>query len=123
MDIKVPQCYNDGPHLAKWVSTQCSAYKNKMMAEESRHLLDSIVFVWDGSAPGTSTATWEEMYQRLVAYKKKHKNNIIPSRYKEDPKLWIWVHNQHAAYRSKLITRSKLLTKERKRLLNSTGVV
>ena len=113
----VPRRYEGDKKLAGWVTTQRAVHKNKMMAEERRHLLDSIVFVWDGSAPGTSTATWEEMYQRLVAYRKKHNDTRVPQIYKEDPQLGTWVMNQRATYRK------KKMTEERKCLLNSIGFV
>jgi len=37
---------------------------------------------------------WEEMYQRLVAYKTEHKDTNVPQSYKKDPKLGKWVNAQ-----------------------------
>ena len=59
---------------------------------------------------------WIEMYHRLVAYKKDHKDTEVPTRYGLDPQLGIWANNQRALNRKK-----KMMTKERKRLLNSVG--
>ncbi|OEU21512.1 hypothetical protein FRACYDRAFT_224348 [Fragilariopsis cylindrus CCMP1102] len=38
------------------------------------------------------------MYQKLVAYKKKHKSTIVPTEYQADPSLGIWVHSQRTNY-------------------------
>ena len=82
------------------------------MTEERKRLLNSIGFVWGGII---STATWEEMYQRLVAYKKEHMDVNVPKRYKKDPQLGDWVGTQRKVYKN------KKMTKEHKRLLDSIG--
>jgi len=48
-------------------------------------------------------APWEEMYQRLVAYKKEYKHSNVPQRYKGEQQLGTWVSNQRNAYRKKEI--------------------
>ena len=52
------------------------------------------------------------MYERLVAYKMKHKDTNVPQRY---PGLGRWVANQRF--------RKKKMTEERKRLLDYIGFV
>ena len=37
---------------------------------------------------------WMEMYDRLVAFKKKHKHTRVPSRFDADSKLANWVGRQ-----------------------------
>ena len=81
------------------------------MTEERKRLLISIGFAWEPST------TWEEMYQRLVAYKKEHKHTIVPSNYKEDPPLAHWVGTQRGVHKK------KKMAEERKRLLISIGFV
>jgi len=58
---------------------------------------------------------WEEVYQRLVAYKKEHNHTKIPIKCKEHPQLGSWVDTQRTAYKK------KKMTEERKRLLDSIG--
>ena len=36
----------------------------------------------------------------MVAYKKLHKNTLVPRQYNEDPKLGPWVHTQRKNYRN-----------------------
>ena len=79
------------------------------MSEERISLLNSIVFDW------VSVRSWDEMYQRLVAYKNEHKDTKVPSKYDQDPQLGNWVSNQRSAYNRKQLSR------ERTRLLNSIG--
>ena len=42
-----------------------------------------------------------EMYQRLVAYKKKHKSTIVPREYHADPRLGNWISKQRKCYNKK----------------------
>jgi len=60
-------------------------------------------------------AKWMEMYQRLVAYKKEHKDTRVHKGYNKDPKLGSWVSSQRTLYRDKKIT------EECKHVLNSVG--
>ena len=73
-----------------------------------------VAFVWSG----VGTATWKEMYERLVvAYKKDHKDTILFRKgTKKDPKLGNWVKNQHDMYKQ------KKMTEERKQLVDSIGL-
>jgi len=112
---QVPQKYKEIPQLGRWVNTQRVAYRDKNMTEERKHLLDSIGFVWELSR--TNKAQWEEMYQRLVVFKKEHKHTQVPTKYKEDPQLGEWVSTQRAVHRN------KKMTEERRHLLDSVGFV
>jgi len=114
-DINLPKQYKKDPKLGTWISNQRTTYKNKKMTEERKHLLNSIGFAWVAISPVTvcNSATWEEMYRRLVAYKIEHKDTRVTQRYKKDPQLGTWANNQRATYKK------KKMTEERKRLLTS----
>jgi hypothetical protein len=56
---------------------------------------------------------WMETFERLVEYKKLHKNTLVPQHSEEVPKLGWWVRNQRQAYK-----KEKLLP-QRLALLNS----
>jgi len=116
-DTNVPTKYNEDIKFGSWVKSQRYAYQNKMMTEERKQLLNSIGFVVPDFLSKRNNATWEETYQRLVAYKKEHNDTRVPMRYKEDPQLGRWVRNQRANHRL------KKMTEERKYLLNSIGFV
>ena len=97
------------PKFGNWVSNQRKAYMRKLMTEERKHLLESIDFEWELSP------TWEEMYERLVAYEKEYKTTSVPTKYKIDPQLGRWVSRQRCMYRD------KRMTEDRQSLLDSIG--
>jgi len=114
-DTNVPTKYIKDPQLGRWVHTQRTAYKKKKMMEVRKRHLVSIGFVWNTLSQGS--VTWEETYQRLVAFKKEHKDTNVPRTYEKDPKLGAWVNTQRTAYKG------NKMTEERKRLLLSIGFV
>ena len=117
-DCKVPQHYNKDPQLGRWVNNQRSAYKRNDMLEERKCILNSIGFVlnaMNAKPSGTKRVTWEEMFQRLIAYKMVHGDCKVPQHYDKDPQLGSWVNNQRSAYKRNDVS------EERKRLLNSIG--
>jgi len=115
-DTNVPYRYKEDTQLGCWVRTQRAAHRNKKITEEHKRLLKSVGFVW-GEVSTKNKAPWEEMYQRLIAYKKKHKHILVPYKYKEDPRLGGWVAYQ------RIVHRNKKMIEERKRLLNSIDFV
>jgi len=109
----VSYTYNKDPQLGRWVNTQRIAYREKKMTEERQRLLNSIGFLW----AELGAATWEKMYEQLVAYKKEHNSTQVPRKYKANPQLGNWVNYQRKRYRN------NKMTEERKRLLKSIGFV
>ena len=100
-----------------WVDNQRTASENKKMTEERKRLLNSIGFVWDRKAPGTSVATWEEMYQRLVMYTKKHHGDTkVPQKLKKILNLDV-----ASIFDALLTGKINKMTEEHKCLLNSFG--
>ena len=117
----VPIKYNEDPKLGPWVVTQRAAYRKNKKHDDRKRLLNSIGFVW-GSTRTTKKKRnsrfdekWNEMYQRLVVYKIKHKDTRVPKSYK-DTQLGNWVSNQRNFYKYNKIS------EERKQLLNSIGL-
>jgi hypothetical protein len=66
---------------------------------------------------------WEDMFQRLLAYREKHGDCLVPNRYPEDPQLGNWVSSQRRHY--KILTskngQSSPMTPERARRLMKVG--
>jgi len=106
---RVPLRYEKYPKLQQWLDTQRCTCKN----EERVTLLNDIGVLVGHQRPKACTATWEEMYQRLVEYKRDHGDTKVPKKYKEDPQLGTWVHNQ----------RYQCKNEERVTLLNDIGVI
>jgi len=102
----VPQSYKADQKLAIWVKTQRNQYSKKELFADRINLLESIGFTWN-----SRDAQWMKMYNRLVAYNKEHKFTDVPSHYKVDPKLGIWIRKQRKNYNNGKLSakRSELL--------------
>jgi len=66
---------------------------------------------------------WEQMYSRLLQYKEKNGNCLVPNRYKEDRSLGQWVSAQRRQYKQLQNGEDSPMTKERATLLESVGFV
>ena len=92
----VPYMYTvNGLNLGTWVHNQRTSFRNKGLSVERTNRLKSIGFVWNIN----DCVPWVEMYQRLVVYKKQYMSTNVPSEYKKDPKLGIWVYSQRKFYK------------------------
>jgi hypothetical protein len=104
----VPQRCKADPKLSKWVHNQRQRCRHK----DQMKLLNAIGFEWQSSGR-FRRSQWQEMYQRLVEYKKLHGTTLVPQRYEADRSLGRWVNKQR--------TYCKL--KSRVDLLNAIGFV
>ena len=112
----VPSQYDEDPKLGSWVSTQRYLFKkNDLLPDRLAHL-NLIDFVWNGGVQGKNKK-WDDMLQKLVAYKKLHKNKMVPQPHKKDSKLGRWVCKQRYLFKK------NELPKERLDQLNSIGFV
>ena len=79
----------------------------------------------DGKPHGLLQAKWDEMFNRLVTYKVKHGNCLVPNRYKGDASLGAWVSTQRRQY--KILTtgsyESTPMTPDRAQRLESLGFI
>ena len=105
-DCNVPSQYPKKQQLATWVTTQRA--KQSKLSKERFKCLDSIGFLW---AP--TEALWEEMFTKLVEYKRLNGSCHVPRGYQADPSLAGWVQKQR--------TGRNTLTKERTQRLESIG--
>jgi hypothetical protein len=115
----VPIRYDEDPPLVMWVRYQRRQYKNdKLLPNRITHL-NSIDFEWDGVqlVRKENNLQWMKMFQKLVVYKKVHKNTMVPYQYDEDPKLGSWVSTQRQRFKK------NKLPKERFDKLDSIGFV
>jgi len=83
----VPQKWKKNKHLATWVAGQ--RYEKDRLSIQKLKSLNSIGFDWD-----PIETSWNQMFEQLKAFKKKHGHCDVPDRWKENSKLGIWVGNQ-----------------------------
>lgn len=106
-DCLVPQRYQENPKLGRWVNKQRE--NRERLPQDRKELLESIGFVWSV----VKREPWEVMFQRLVDYREKNGDCLVPQRYELDPRLGGWVREQRK--------RKDNLIKERRECLDAIG--
>ena len=87
----VPSNSEQNPFLASWVGRQRQKKKKAQIPLKRIQQLNKLDFNWDQDS---KRDRWEEMYARLLAYKKKHNDCNVPARWKQDCSLGSWVSVQ-----------------------------
>lgn len=93
----VPNAFKQNTRLAEWVKRQRYQYKLKSlgqhnsMTDERIRQLESLGFVWN-----SHDQTWEERFNELLKFKRVKGHCDVPSGYKPNPQLAIWVKVIHA---------------------------
>ena len=91
-DCLVPKQYNKDKALGLWVTRQRTERKANRLEAERKAKLDSIGFVWEVRPDPDDQ--WNEMFEKLKAYKHKHGDCLVPQRYNKDRALGLWVMTQ-----------------------------
>jgi hypothetical protein len=110
----VPRDYENDRRLGKWVNNQRSLWKaiqigktqSKPEYESRFEKLEKHGFKWELVNRDRS---WDDMFERLIKYKKEHGNCDVPRDYENDRRLGKWVHNQRCLW--KAIQRGKTQSK------------
>jgi hypothetical protein len=117
--------WNNNLALAKWVKRQRYQCKLKIegkhstLSEKRQQTLDDLGFVWD-----LQGALWEERLGELVEFRQLHGHCNVPSRYKENHSLSVWVQVQRRQYKlSQEKDKRSYMTKERIARLEETGFI
>lgn len=115
----VPRITTNVSKLSTWVNNQRKAYHNKTLPLDRLERLKAINFVW------VVHSSWENMYEKLVAFKENHGHANVPQSYKNDPQLGKWVNNQRNRLGPKAKPKMKKKEEQQKQreLLNKLGFV
>jgi hypothetical protein len=85
-------------NLGTWVIRQRTALTDSILKEERKQLLDDLGFVWEIDHYDVDRSLrarqWEEMYNKLQAFKEIHGHCQIPANYTHDQTLGKWARNQ-----------------------------
>jgi hypothetical protein len=86
---RVQANWKKNPQLGRWVAMQ--RYRRKIGELTPQHIsrLDKLGFVWSPTDIG-----WDQMYEKLLQFKKRRGHCDVPSIWPEDPQLASWVANQ-----------------------------
>jgi superfamily II DNA or RNA helicase len=88
----VPHRWENDPKLAAWLSHQRERHKKAVLPSEQKCLLDELGVTWKSREVGT----WEDQFEKLVAFKNQHGHCNLPTVYHGDPKLGRFVNNMRS---------------------------
>jgi hypothetical protein len=84
--------------LGQWVKSQrFNRYCSEKMIPEQRHTLTLLGFDWE-TIEEKNEGQWNDNFESLKLYRKKHLDCCVPRGFKEDPSLGIWVKTQRKLY-------------------------
>jgi hypothetical protein len=116
--VKITRCPTaDTKALGIWVSTQRKTHAKNKMRQDRKEQLDEIGFVWKGDVTWWHDRIWHQQYEKLVEFKRKNGNCLVPRTYKEDVSLEEWVLTQRKVHSN------KKLRLDRMDLLDDIGFV
>eukprot|EP00980_Cylindrotheca_fusiformis_P000140 scaffold24_cov128-Cylindrotheca_fusiformis.AAC.13 len=121
-DCNVPNAFQDNPALSRWVKRQRYQYKAmkqgkaSTMTDRRIKILEKAGFIWDAHE-----MAWEERLKDLVEYQEKHGDCNVPTEYKSNRQLAIWVKCQRRQYKLFNEDKASTITLERIDRLNKIG--
>mmetsp|Transcript_25855 Transcript_25855/g.38197 ORF Transcript_25855/g.38197 Transcript_25855/m.38197 type:complete len:170 (+) Transcript_25855:214-723(+) len=90
----VPQNEPNG----KWVNKQRCKRKKGELTTRQIEALDSLQFDW-GVSYGDSS--WERSFTELQDYKREFGHCLVPTKYKQNPRLGRWISSQRSSYKKR----------------------
>jgi hypothetical protein len=118
----VPNKYSKDLPLARWVTRQRYQYKlmiegrSSTITEERVKALDEIGFTWDSHG-----ALWVERLEELKKFRSIYMHCNVPSTYRENAQLALWVKCQRSQYRLLMRDKASNMTPQRIRYLEAVG--
>lgn len=109
-DCDVPHDWQENLQLGRWLSIQRREKKSGKLADDRICKLESIGISWE-----LLDEAWEQRFQELLAFKNEIGHCNVPSGWKDNPQLAMWVRNQR--------NKKKNLTEERRKRLVAIGFI
>ena len=103
-DCNIPHQYEQNPQLGNWVFTQRTAYKKNELSQDKIHLLNQLDFHW-GVKLGDQ---WIKRYHQLKEYYGQYQNCNVPTNYKVNPSLGMWVSTQRRVYKKNKMLQERI---------------
>ncbi len=125
-NLEVPRRYKteDGYSLGEWLVIQRRVYKGEsfgILTERQKKKLDAIGMRWDSA----SDMNWEKNFAAARKYYEDNGNLLMKALYTTEDgiRLGSWLSNIRTAVSTGREAQYKLITQERKELLNSIGMI
>lgn len=121
-DCLIPNAYDKDPELGIWVSNQRSNWKEGVLLDDRKALLDEIGFDWDPKEKvhkAVIDAKWESRYSELKAFRQQHGHCEVPP----GTALSSWIKSQRTARYNKSSTGRRLLSEEDIRRLDEIDFI
>jgi superfamily II DNA or RNA helicase len=85
----VSSVYKPDAQLAAWVVRQRRDKRRGRLRADFVRRLGELGFVWTPHA-----TRWEDLYERLTVFQRRHGHSDVPRDYANDPQLAVWVRSQ-----------------------------
>jgi hypothetical protein len=118
--------YSVNPKLGTWATNQRTNYrlyqdgKPSPMTTERMRELESIGFEL-GTSKTDVASIWSVRFQEMLEFKVQFGHCVVPVKYSANPKLGQWVSTQRSNYKRHQAGKSRGMTEERIRELDSVG--
>ena len=101
--LTVTKNFDDKHNLQGWIFRQRTQYHKKVLCVDRINCLESIGFVWN-----PFDVQWNEMYSRLIKYKKTYKSITVIKKFDDKHNLQQWTQDQRRQYNSKVLCEDRI---------------
>jgi superfamily II DNA or RNA helicase len=95
----VPTAWAENRQFANWIGKQRETYKSKTIRKDRYERLNDLGFIWN-----LIESQWEEMFNILIEYKKKHGHCNATRHRTENKQLANWVKIQRRSYQKESLS-------------------
>jgi hypothetical protein len=112
------QCFDHRVKRQRYQKKLKEQGKRSTLSDDREKVLDEAGMVWDSHAE-----CWTERLQELIEYRRENGDCNVPSRYKENRQLAIWVKRQRRQYKFFMDKQPSSMTQERIETLEALGFI
>lgn len=99
---RVPANWKENPCLGRWVAMLRYHRKIKQLSTETIAALDKLGFMWS-----PNDLDWEESFNKLRVFKARFRHCNVPSCWRNDPHLGLWVAHQRRLHKIGILIRER----------------
>jgi hypothetical protein len=100
--VNVPRGWPQDPSLPVWIGNQRRSYREKTLSSARIARLEQL-----GLSFHVLATRWEAMFQKLARFRQRFGHARVPTRWRKDPRLALWVVKQRSLYREGKLPRAR----------------